>query len=149
VSGCVPILLRGTHHCEIRNQKNIGNDIAGTLQGLSGWDWGQYGDVAFFVLCGYRQENGRTSTLRYVLFVLPQSYAQVLAASHVVQRRPLIFWPTTQTTKVFVQHSNSGQRQNFQQRSSLRRQMKQPLQQIWSRRSYWLMTGLLVSQISK
>jgi hypothetical protein len=27
--------------------------------------------------------------------------------------------------------------------------MKQPLQQIWSRRSYWLMTGLLVSQISK
>lgn len=42
-----------------RNQNHIAEDVLKALRGLIGWNWGQHGDVVFFVQGAFRDEDGK------------------------------------------------------------------------------------------
>jgi hypothetical protein len=54
-----------------RNQDNIFDIVSQQLASLNGNDWGQCGDVAFFVQGAYRDAEGSVKTFQYVFFRRP------------------------------------------------------------------------------
>src|SRR5271156_3185893 len=50
-----------------RNQQKLISNSTVALRSLCGWDWGQHGDVALFLLGAYRDQNEKMKTFKYVL----------------------------------------------------------------------------------
>jgi hypothetical protein len=58
----IPILL--TLCFSQRNQKHIVENSIRALRPLIGFDWGQHGDVVFFIQGAFRDDNKRVSTFK-------------------------------------------------------------------------------------
>jgi hypothetical protein len=50
-----------------RNQDHVIEDVLKVLQKLIGWDWGQYGDVVFFVQGAFQNEEGELKLFEWVI----------------------------------------------------------------------------------
>jgi len=49
-----------------RQQKNISANAAAALMSLIGNDWGQHGDIVFFLQGACRKKDGKVQTFQYV-----------------------------------------------------------------------------------
>jgi hypothetical protein len=50
-----------------RNQEDILATTSAALRSLCGWDWGQHGDIALFLLGGFRDEKKKLKLFKYVI----------------------------------------------------------------------------------
>ena len=51
-----------------RHQKDISANTAAALLSLIGNDWGQHGDIVFFLQGAFWNEDGKVHTFQYVTF---------------------------------------------------------------------------------
>lgn len=63
------------------------DDLVSHLEGLSGWDWNQYGEVALVVQGAYRDKDDRLQVFRCVAagaFISPLLMGSITATEHPV-----------------------------------------------------------------
>lgn len=53
-----------------RNQEDIIGAVVKALSNLIGWDWGQYGEAAFFVQAAFRDADNDLKMFKWVTLVL-------------------------------------------------------------------------------
>lgn len=71
-----------------RNQQDILATASATLRSLCGWDWGQHGDVALFLVGAFRDEKQKLKLFKYVILVIFISAAFLMPRT--VSRLPTI-----------------------------------------------------------
>lgn len=57
-----------------RNQNTITEDVLKVLRELVGWNWGQYGDVVFFVQGAFQNEQGKLKLFEWATRDLFENY---------------------------------------------------------------------------
>jgi hypothetical protein len=60
----IPLLSPNVNVQHPRNQEDIVGGVVKVLHNLIGWDWGQYGEAAFFVQGAYRDAENDLKTFK-------------------------------------------------------------------------------------